>query len=214
MDSSKNNLFSELELDALRETMNMSFGSATADLAEVMDIFVKLNIPEIEILSGNDLISQLNHDIKDFGTCNIIHQEYFGDFHGRVMLIFPWGIEKELLSYFRHPDTTSFQSDELINLEKEVLLEIGNILIGACVGRFFDFINSRISYLPPQCIQGRQFSKVFRQAHSSEETPFISISTHFAFEDRRVAGHLFLINRADAAEYLKKALSHFQENRQ
>ena len=213
MNGEGKDLFTDLELDALRETMNMSFGSASADLADVMDIFIRLNIPEIQVVSGNDLISLLSRDMVDFDTSSIVQQEYYGDFPGRILLIFPWGIEKELLSYFQHPDTTSFQSDELVDLEKEVLLEIGNLLIGACVGRFFDFIGSRITYQPPQCLLGRKFRTLCREDTENQEGPFVSISTHFAFEDRRVAGHLFLISKADSAEHLKKALRNFLENK-
>jgi len=208
----KSPLFTEAELDALKEAMNISFGSASADLSELMDIFIQLNIPEVDVIAGRDLITYLSRNSLDFDTCSMVLQDYTGDFEGRIILLFPYGVEKELISYFQHPDNLTFQSDELVELEKEVLLEIGNLLIGACVGKFYDFLKSRISYRPPQCLLGRSYRRLLdtpRGMGSNER--FISIKTYFSFEDRRVAGHLYLIHGEEAAAHLKKALTRFEE---
>jgi chemotaxis protein CheC len=204
--------FSPLEQDALKEAMNISFGSASAELNNLMDIFVKLNIPGIDIIEDMDLLTYLRKDNKDFDTTSMVLQDCYGDFEGRIILLFPYGAEKELISYFKNPDTPTFQSDELVELEKEVLLEIGSFLMGACVGKFYEFLRSRISYRPPQCLQGRTFRKLLTFSEGGEkESRFISLRTSFSFEDRSVAGQLYLIHREEAADYLKGALSSFKE---
>ncbi|MDC7220084.1 MAG: chemotaxis protein CheC [Spirochaetales bacterium] len=209
--SGKEPLFNEMELDAIKEVMNISFGSASADLAELMDIFVQLNIPKVTLFRGDSLLDHLSEEIIDFDTCSIIQQEFYGDFEGKVFLVFAYGMEKELLSYFRAPEILSFQSDELMELEKEVLLEIGSLLIGACVGKLYDFLKADISYLRPQCVLGRKFRELNEPKDKRNRESFISLKTYFSFEDRSVAGHLFMISGEESALSLKNALSLFQE---
>ena len=39
----------ELEKDALQEIMNISFGQAAADLSDVIDLYVTLTVPFIDV---------------------------------------------------------------------------------------------------------------------------------------------------------------------
>lgn len=207
MNSQKQSL-TEMELDALQETMNISFGSAAADLADIMDIFIKLTVPNILSVKIKDLPDYINGEIADFSTCNIVQQKYFGDFEGMAFLIFPYGNERDLISYFQHNDDI-LKSDQLIDLEKEVLLEISNILIGACIGRIFEMLNSRISYQPPQIITGSDFDNKYVSSELNSMDLAITMKTCFSFDDRDSKGYLVLINSQDSIPHLKKALSQF-----
>ncbi|MBI9106352.1 MAG: chemotaxis protein CheC [Spirochaetales bacterium] len=200
---------SELELDALGEVMNISFGAAAADLAEVMDIFIHLNIPHIKTIEASGLLEYISKEIPDFESCSVIEQKYHGDFNGLALLIFPYGTEKELVSYFQQPDNISYESDEIIELEREVLMEIGNILIGACIGKLFELINSTITYFPPEVLTGKNLESSFINSHLDEENISITFRTHFKFEDRKIEGYMFLLNSKNSIPHLKKALSTF-----
>lgn len=205
----KHLVLTEMELDALQETMNISFGSAAADLAEIMDIFIQLTVPNISTVKVNELPDYINREIADFSTCNVIQQKYYGDFEGMAFLIFPYGNERDLISYFQHNDAELFKSDQLIDLEKEVLLEISNILIGACIGRIFEMLNSRIRYQPPQIIAGSDFDNNYISTELESQDLAITMKTFFSFEDRNTKGYLILINSQNSIPHLKKALSQF-----
>lgn len=210
MKKNQRELLSELELDALQEIMNISFGSAVADLAEVMDIFINLNVPRITSVKVPELFKVMKQQVRDFDNCSIVEQKYHGDFGGIACLIFPYGMEKELLSYFQHPETIIYESDELIELEKEALMEIGNILIGACIGKMFELLESRISYLPPLAMIGEDFQSSFDNSSLSKGDISIIMETGFSFEDRKVEGYLYLLNGQNSIPHLKKALNKFQ----
>ncbi len=200
---------SELEVDALGEVMNISFGTAAADLAEVMDIFIHLNIPYIKTIGISVLPPYIRDEINDFENCNVIEQQYHGDFNGVALLIFPYGAEKELVSYFQQPENISYESDEIIELEREVLMEIGNILIGACIGKLFELIKSSITYFPPNVIKGKDLENSLIQSYLDDDDFSITLKTHFNFEDRKIEGHMFLLNSKSSIPHLKKALSAF-----
>ncbi len=205
-----NDKFTELELDALQEILNISFGSAVSDLADLMDIFINLNVPFLKILKNSVLIDYVQNEVSDFDNSSIVEQKYHGDFSGIAFLIFPYGMEKELISYFQHPEVISYESDELIELEKEVLMEIGNILIGACMGKIFELLESDIIYMPPQSMRGEQMRDSFANSGLKDEDIAIVMKTGFSFEDRKVTGYLFLLNSQESVPHLKKALKKFQ----
>ncbi|MDA3956806.1 chemotaxis protein CheC [Oceanispirochaeta sp.] len=209
MIDSHDGILTEMEIDALRETMNISFGSAAADLAEIMDIFIQITVPNINTVSLPELSGFIRHKIKDFKSCSIVEQQYNGDFEGIALLVFPYGEAKELISYFHQPEAPGFVSDNLIDLESEVLLEIGNILIGACIGRIFELLDSRIGYQPPQMLLGEEFDRSFLNQNFNNQNLVIIMSTFFRFEDRNATGHMFLINNKKSIPHLKKALSRF-----
>jgi chemotaxis protein CheC len=202
-------LLSALEIDALQEIMNISFGSAAADLSDIIDIFIQLNVPEIRILQVPRLAEYIKNEIRDFDICSIVEQKYSGDFHGLAFLIFPFGVERELISYFENTDIKTIESDELIELEKEVLMEIGNILIGACISRVFELLRSNATFFPPRTIVGDKFQKLFLKNHFSDSDIAMTMKTNFSFQDRNASGYLFLVNSQDSIAYLKKALAEF-----
>lgn len=202
-------LFTELEIDALQEVMNISFGTAAADLAEVIDIFVRLSVPNIKIIKIFELSNYIKSEIKDFEVCSIVEQSYHGDLSGIAFLIFPYGIEKEFISYFQVQEIRNFNSDNLVELEKEVLMEVGNILIGACIGKIVELLSNYVTYLPPRTIIGDTFHEHFIKGRFHENDVAITMKTDFSFEDRSVSGYLFLINSLDSLPLLKNALSKF-----
>ena len=201
--------FSELELDTLQEIMNMAFGHAAADLAEVVDVFVQLNSPRVEVISLGKLQAHIASHINDFERASVVEQHFRGETDGVALLVFPRGAEKELLSFFQPDEQELLQSDLVFELEKEVLMEIGNILIGACVGRLFQLLKRSITYLPPRVTGGSEFNEVLTRDMFKSDDFAITMRTQFSFEDRQVSGHLFLVNRQASAPELQKALAEF-----
>ncbi len=209
MSDENRSLFSELEIDALQEVMNIAFADAAADLAEVIDIYINLSVPRINIINVPELTDFIKGELKEINKCSIVEQDYFSDFNGVAFLIFPYGVEKEFISYFQDGEMKNFKSDELIELEKEVLMEVGNILIGACIGKIFELLDDNVTYLPPRTIIGESFQEFFMRGHFRNRDVAITLKTNFSFEDRNVTGYLFLINGQESLPLLKSALSNF-----
>ena len=207
----KQPLLKELELDALSEILNISFGSAAADLADLMDIFIKLSLPEIGVHDCENLGDFIFSGEGNFDESTVIFQNFHGQFEGAALLIFPYGMEKELLSYFQDPNVITYESDELVELEKEALMEMGSMLTGACIGRIFNFIDSNITYLPPQAAKGEHIKRLLPIEIASSHKEAVTMKTGFSFEDRKTQGTLILITYEDSVPFLKSALSHFLE---
>ncbi|MBN2646010.1 MAG: chemotaxis protein CheC [Desulfuromonadaceae bacterium] len=206
-------IFATEEKDILQEVMNIAFGQASADLAEVIDIFVVLSVPNIQVIQGRDLPKYLLEEIHSSGLVNIIEQGFLGKFSGQALLIFPCGAEKVLLNLFNQGAEAVGGCDiDVDTLELETLMEVGNILIGACIGKIAELLQDIVTYDPPRLI-AQDFSLEHPKCCPIDENSFaISIRTVFRFEQEDVEGYLFLITNQRSIEWLKKALYAFLES--
>lgn len=211
MNGDQEQLFAVEEKDILQEVMNIAFGQASAELAEVIDIFVVLSVPDIQILKGSDLPDYLCNELKPATTINIIEQTFLGKFSGQALLIFPAGAEKELLLLFTQDQELNSQDIDVDTLETETLLEIGNILIGACIGKIAELLDDVVAYDPPH-ITAKNLTLEGCDSPVPAESFAISIRTRFRFEQQNVEGYLFLIANQSSIDWLKKALMAFLES--
>lgn len=209
------NFFTEDETDALQELMNIAFGQAAAELAEIIDISVKLSFPKLEVVQISALPRFISGDIHGSEQCrikyNIIEQTFRGNTGGVAFLIFPHGSEKEFVSLF-HADDGEGDHELFIDVEREVLSEVGNILIGACVSKIFDLLKTPVTYLPPHTVIGQQFEDKFFIGRFSGDDFAIMLKTSFSLSEKSVEGFLFLVSCQSSVEPLKQALSDLFES--
>jgi chemotaxis protein CheC len=85
-----NNLeLNDLELDALKEILNVSFGSAVADLADLLDIFINLSLPEVHVQDMKNFYSSLRNKDKRLDEDRVIYQTFHGQFEGAAFFDLP-----------------------------------------------------------------------------------------------------------------------------
>ncbi len=200
--------FTDLELDALGEILNISFGSATAELADVLNVFIHLNIPKIRIIKKKDFLDIISNEISASDSYSIVEQKYHGDFSGLALLVFPYKAENAMLSYFSTEENEQIALGSITELEKEVFMEIGNILIGACIGRLFELLSCRVIYYPPNVLIGTEIKDMYTGDEDSDEICIV-LKTRFNFENKEAEGYMFLINNKDSIPRLKNALLPF-----
>ena len=209
MEPEKEIILTELELDTLQELMNISFGQATADLAEIVDIFIELTSPKVESISAEKILEHMREMIPNFEKCSIVEQHYYGEIQGIAVLVFPEGSDRELLTLFQDKTTQGMENDTLVELEKEVIMEVGNILIGACLGNLFKTLKSSTTYLPPWTNTGGVFKNVFLSETMKKGDTAITMETVFTFEDRNISGYLFVINSNSSMGKIQNALAEY-----
>lgn len=113
----------EDQRDALQELMNISMGQAANSLAHLIETKIGISIPNITAVTPVELFDLVRLNQQAHYT----RQSFMGDIHGEVMSILTeHGLEEvaELLEY-EQP-----LSD---NDVKETILELSNILAGACL---------------------------------------------------------------------------------
>lgn len=192
--------------------MNIAFGKASADLAKVVDIRILLTAPKVEFLKADDLLQWIKQDTKTDDTLNMIEQNFWGKYTGSAFLAFPSSASKGLISLFDDDDELPLGEKSPL-LEKETLLEVGNILIGACVGKVAELLDDNVSFSPPRLVPQLVIDNLSSEAISSKlndpDKMAILIKTVFNFEDKDVKGFLFLVAGEESMQWLKMALKNF-----
>ena len=207
-------IFSEEEKEILQEIMNIAFGNATADLAEVIDIFVVLSVPNIRVINIGELSEYLRSNIEESGDTTIVDQQFHGDFSGSGFLVFPTGTKANLMSLLE--DETEKTSAEGARpkpiMEKDFITEISNILIGACVGKMTELLNTFVTYSPPTVMQGDSEEYKYLVDNFDPEQSAIAMKTVFQFKQKNIEGFLLILTNQQSIGWLRRSLNDFMKS--
>lgn len=204
--------FSEEEKDILQEIMNIAFGNATADLAELIDVQVILSIPDIRIMGFDDLPDFLNETINHGRKNAAIGQKFRGDFNGTGLLFLPAGTERVLETFLNIDYRDKISQQEDIEIKTGLLVEISNILIGACVGKISGLLNTVVAYSPPELFSNGGDDYQFLLEHFEAEQTAIVMKTLFQFDQQDVNGLLLIMTNYKSVGWMKTALHDFMKD--
>lgn len=196
------------ETDILQEIMNIAFGRAASDLGEYIDIFVILSVPYVKLLKSSDLPPYMSSEIKEYDNISLVEQHFWGKFKGSAFLVFPADAGKSILSLLDGYEEY-FESDPLSELVKETFREVGNILIGACIGKIAELLGDVITYSPPRVVVDKARRSVISENIFNDESMAIVLRTVFQFNEKNVSGYLFIVTSEESFGWLKTALHNF-----
>ncbi|MGR3318847.1 MAG: chemotaxis protein CheC [Candidatus Anammoxibacter sp.] len=199
------------EKEILQEIMNIAFGKASAELSEFIDINVVLSVPYINVLKSSDLHDYIKNEMKENYQVSILEQKYWGKFKGDALLVFSAETANELITVLDPDRVLAYESDPIDMLERESLMEVGNILIGACVGKIAELLKGNVTYTAPRMILDNEPIGKLSKSQISPDSSVILLKTTFQFNERDADGFLFLLTSYDSIDWLKKALREFME---
>lgn len=204
-------LLTPLEKDALQEIMNISFGQAAADLSDVINLYVTLTVPYIDLLRFDGVYPLIKEDIDGTHDMSMVKQFFSGKFSGASVLIFPHGEGKKLLRLFDENAGMAMASSEydVDVLEKETLIEISNIIMGACISKIAELLKDVVSYSPPRYFSQDQIYNTLEELFAGRESFAIFFKTMFHFKEFDANGFLFLISDESTLEWIKQAVADY-----
>ncbi|CAG36282.1 hypothetical protein [Desulfotalea psychrophila] len=187
--------------DVLEELTNISFGSATATIADLFDNFATLHVPTIDFVDlerVNEFIVGSN-DNKFY----VSSQQFKGTFHGEVVLVIDPESGKNMHTIIDKDE--EFEENEV----QQNILEISNILSSSCIGKLAEMLDTEVAFAPPS-IDFTNF--IIRANHASQFNKVIVISTILAFEELNINGKLIILFSDEMFAWLENALNDFMEN--
>lgn len=202
-------LLTPLEKDALQEIMNIAFGQAAADLSDVINLYVTLTVPYIDLLKYDGVLPLISKDISSSNDMSMIKQFFSGKFSGSSVLIFPHGEGKKLLKLFDENSGFSCSDGDVDVLERETLIEISNIIMGACISKIAELLKDVVSYSPPRYYSQDQIFSTLEGAFAGKNSFAIFFKTMFHFKEFDASGFLFLISDQNTLEWLRAAINDY-----
>ena len=204
-------MLTDEEIEIFQEIMNIAFGKSAADLADVIDTHVVLSVPYIKIMHVSGLPDYFKDNVKDYKNISIVEQKFWGRFKGDALLVFSADAGKDLVNMLQHEEKSGFEADPVDILERETLMEVGNILIGACVGKIAELLKDVITYTPPMIIMEKHCCDAIYDSKYNPDGTAIVLKTDFSFDNGNISGFLFLVTSQESIRWLKDALRIFIE---
>ena len=178
----------ERQRDALSELINIAFARTGAALSELTGHRVLLEVPEVNVYRTAELRGALAKFVP--GDVASIHQVFAGPVAGDALL---------LLNYAGAVQLTDLLTDEhkpsnfLDESAREVLTEVGNILLNACLGMFGNLLNVHVTFSVPR-LHPETLDELIASTTDKPEMHYaLVVYTAFQIRDSSVKGFLVIV---------------------
>ena len=197
--------FTEDQRDYLQEICNIGMGQAGKSLSVLFEQYVTLSVPSIEIFSAKNLITTLKRLIPA-EQISAVRQGFY------THVVDP-NICGESITIFSNTDVE--QLAQLIDLnqevtfemEQEILLEISNIINGACLSGIAGQISERFFNTPPSIIgQSIIIENLLNKDHLIWDH-VLSIKIQYSVEQHSFQCDLLLLMPDSSVKYLQDVLN-------
>lgn len=179
----------ERQSDALSELINIAFARTGAALSELTGHRVLLNPPEVAVYRTEELRPALAKFVP--GDVASIHQVFAGPVAGDALLILNYAGAVQLTDLLTDGHQSSVFLDESA---REVLTEVGNILLNACLGMFGNLLNVHVTFSVPRLHLETLDELIASTTTNKTEMHYaLVVYTAFQIRDSSVKGFLVIV---------------------
>lgn len=194
--------------DALVELLNIGFGRAAASLSQLTGHRVLLEVPQVSVHPVSELNSALRTLVSE--QVASVHQIFSGPVGGDALLVLDHhaaGMLKELLT-----DEAALPLP-LDASAREVLTEVGNILLNACLGTFGNLLHVQVSFSVPQ-LSLDTLNAVLQSLLVNRESVRYALVVHagFRLRDAEVTGYLVIVLSVASLDRLIRAVEAWEQD--
>jgi chemotaxis protein CheY-P-specific phosphatase CheC len=192
--------------DCYQEVTNVAMGQAGDHLARIMNVFVKLPIPNVNLIEVSELHMMLS-DIELHEQTSGVCQGFLGD-----------GISGEALcilsdsSFGDVAKILNIQEDVDDQLQLEMLMDVASILIGSCLAGFAKQLDMQFRQGHPVVLGQHQSVEDLIQANKSNWRRTLAIELSYGLEGYNVQCDLILLFTEDSLDTLNSKLAHLLED--
>lgn len=182
-------ILTELQRDALIELINIGFSRTAASLSELTGYRVMLEVPDVAIHPIEKLLPEISNIVS--GEVATVQQIFTGSVSGNALLLLNYEGATVLTDLLTSGDGNK---DRLDVSSCEVLTEIGNILLNACLSVFGNLLKMHVSFSVPRLHLEALNMLLNSLVIGKEELRYaLIIYTGFHMRDNSVRGYLVII---------------------
>ena len=195
--------YTEDQNDALQEVVNIAMGQAGDSLARILGHFVELSIPRIRLVNVNDVVNTVLEMVDSKTEISAIRQAFANSLRGEAIVVFAQKSADDLAALMDYDE----ELDD--NAEQELLLEVGNLLVGAIINGISETLSTDLSFSAPSMMAEKlPLDKVLVPEQLSWSHALL-MEVNFTVENHDVKCHLLLFMTEDTIEVLRNILDEF-----
>ena len=197
----------ERQRDAVAELINIAFSRTGAALSELTGQRVILNAPEVTIHPTAELPDALAKFMP--GEVASIHQVFGGPVAGDALLLLNHDGAVQLTDLLTDGHAQTSRLDESA---REVLTEVGNILLNACLGMFGNLLDVHVSFSVPR-LHLETLDELLGSINTAAGEPRYALVVYTAFRirDSAVRGFLVMVLSVTSLDRLIQEVDAWEE---
>ena len=196
----------EVQKDTLTELINIGYARAAGALSDLTGHRITLAVPEVDIHP----IQEIGPILKDVvqGEVTSVNQVFGGAIAGNAILL----LDKPAALLLNRLLTDRPEADDLDDAAREVMVEVGNIVLNACLGVFGNLLQVAVSFNVP-LLQVDTVEKLLKSICVQDQKLRFALMIHTKFHLRAsdVSGYLVIILGVTSLERLMQELRKWEE---
>lgn len=188
--------------DAYREVTNVAMGQAAALLASVLDTFVIMPIPNVSMIEVSELQMAVHQATEQERTSAVCQGFIGGGLAGEAMLLFSDSSYKDIA------EMTNYDGELDDTAEMELLMDLANILIGACMKGIAEQFDINISLSHPTVLGRHVKGKDIIKKGNDIWKSTLAIDMQISIENKDVNVNLLLLFTEDSVPRFNQLISY------
>ena len=197
--------------DALQELTNIAMGQAGSSLAQLLDAFVDLSVPRIRIVQVVDLPETMAEMVGKKNLVSAARQSFQGYLRGEAIVIFGEPGSHTLA------DLMGYEGELGESSQAELLLDVANVLTGACLGGMMEQIRNftettgptELSFSMPSIMARNVPAEKLIDPAKVQWSHSLFLEVNFAIKDRNFVAHLTMLMPEDGIEKVRGIVDEF-----
>ncbi|MEC8376322.1 MAG: response regulator [Pseudomonadota bacterium] len=183
----------EDKLDACREMVNVAMGRAGENLAQLLGEFIDLPIPNVNLIESNEL-SMAVAEINRNDSVSAVSKGFVSEgISGEALVIFNDTNSQNIVELLKYPKSHSSDGFAL-----EALMDVSNILIGACLNGLSEQLQVAFSHTHPVLLGQHKGLSTLLSDNVQRWGKLMAIEIGYAIKARNIAFDLLLLFPGDA----------------
>ncbi len=200
-DASSSVLKTTIELlDSYQELSNVAMGEAASLLAQLLDTFIELPIPRIQLIDACELEAMLAQTFQADTLTTLCQGFIAPGIAGEALLTMSTRNADNLARLLKHDGILTEQ------VERELVMDIANVLIGAFLNGLGTQLDMRFSQGSPLMLHRENLPK--RDCAQDQQTTTLSVDICYRIEGQDINCDLMLLFTEDSLTTLNERVRH------
>lgn len=189
--------------DALQEIVNMAMGGAGAALARLLESFVRLSVPRIQLLNAHAIPSAITEMIGAPVEITAVRQSFACAVRGEALVLFGQAGCAELADLMGYTDAA------VQGTRREIVLDVANVLVGACIGGIFEQFGMELGFSAPSIMGENIAVTQLIQPDTLQWRYALLVDVNFGLESRGFTCHLLVLMPEESMSTLRESIERF-----
>ncbi|AIO29662.1 MULTISPECIES: chemotaxis protein CheC [Burkholderia] len=197
-------VFTAEQRDALQEIANLAMGRAAARLALLLGRFIELSVPRVRVVKATDAGDALREMTGIYDNVTAVRQGFRSDIKGEAIVLCRTASIARLMSVVDRTFGEGVYGG--MATPDEVVFDVANVLMGACVASILDELGRKPVFFPPGLLGANvSFDDVFQPTELAWSVALL-LEVNFGLEDHAFRAHFVMLMAEDSIRLMGDAL--------